>query len=400
MSNEHPSESRRYRIHRTLAYYGAFVALGLVHSSLGPTLPDLAEQTQARLKEVSFLFTTRSFGYLLGALGGGRLFDRALGHPVLMAVLLIMAVTMALVPFTETVWMLATVLCVLGLAEGTLDVGCNTLLVWSHPRSVGPFMNGLHFFFGVGSFLSPIVVAEVVYLTGGIKWAFWVLALLNLPVVFWLMLFPGPPIPAGEEDNRDEAKKKAPVAPFVLFFLLYVGAEVAMGGWVYAYALTLESVDKSKAAYLTSAFWGALTVGRLLGIPASAKFRPVSVLAVDLLGCLLCAGLMLAWQQSLVGLWITTLGLGLSMASIFPMTLALAGERMTITGRVTGWFFVGSSIGSMTLPWLIGQLFESEGPWTLPAAVLFVLVCAGLLLIFLSRPTPVTDLNSHPMTGD
>jgi nitrate/nitrite transporter NarK len=35
---------------------------------------------------------------------------------------------------------------------------------------------------------------------------------------------------------------------------------------------------------------------------------------------------------------------------------------MTITGRVTGWFFVGASLGGMTLPWLIGQLFESVGP--------------------------------------
>jgi fucose permease len=50
------------------------------------------------------------------------------------------------------------------------------------------------------------------------------------------------------------------------------------------------------------------------------------------------------------------------MASVFPATLTLAERRMTITGRVTGWFFVGASLGGMTLPWLIGQLFESVGP--------------------------------------
>jgi MFS transporter, FHS family, Na+ dependent glucose transporter 1 len=49
-------------------------------------------------------------------------------------------------------------------------------------------------------------------------------------------------------------------------------------------------------------------------------------------------------------------------ASIFPSALALAQGRLRITGRVTGWFFVGASAGGMTLPWLIGQFFESVGP--------------------------------------
>ena len=39
-----------------------------------------------------------------------------------------------------------------------------------------------------------------------------------------------------------------------------------------------------------------------------------------------------------------------------------AVRRMRITGRVTGWFFVGASVGGMTLPWVIGQFFESVGP--------------------------------------
>jgi MFS transporter, FHS family, Na+ dependent glucose transporter 1 len=49
-------------------------------------------------------------------------------------------------------------------------------------------------------------------------------------------------------------------------------------------------------------------------------------------------------------------------ASIFLSTLALAQGRLRITGRVTGWFFVGASAGGMALPWLIGQFFESVGP--------------------------------------
>jgi len=60
----------RRPIAATLAYYVGFIALGLTTASLGPTLPGLAEQTQTRLGEISFLFTARSFGYLLGSFCG------------------------------------------------------------------------------------------------------------------------------------------------------------------------------------------------------------------------------------------------------------------------------------------------------------------------------------------
>jgi len=38
-------------------------------------------------------------------------------------------------------------------------------------------MNALHFFFGVGAFVSPIIVAQAILMTGDITWAYWVLAL-------------------------------------------------------------------------------------------------------------------------------------------------------------------------------------------------------------------------------
>ena len=37
------------RIPKTIGYYAAFVALGMVGASLGPTLPGLAEHTQTQL---------------------------------------------------------------------------------------------------------------------------------------------------------------------------------------------------------------------------------------------------------------------------------------------------------------------------------------------------------------
>jgi FHS family Na+ dependent glucose MFS transporter 1 len=347
---------------RTAAYYAAFIALGLGSASLGPTLQGLAQHTGTRLSEISFLFAARALGYLIGSLVGGRLYDRVPGHRVMGSVLIVMAAMLALTPVVPLLWLLTAVLFALGMGEGAVDVGGNTLLVWVHRSGVGPFMNGLHFFWGVGAFLSPVIIAQLVLISSDITLAYWVLALLMLPVAVALFRLASPPAEAVAQSGAARPASLLLVVLVALFLFLYVGAEASMGGWIFTYATAMGLSSETAAAYMTSAFWGALTAGRLLAIPLAARLRPHSILLMDLVGCLVSVGLILLWPYSMVAMWAGTLGVGLAMASVFPTTLSLAESRMTITGQITGWFFVGASLGGMTVPWFIGQLFESRGP--------------------------------------
>jgi len=103
-----------------------------------------------------------------------------------------------------------------------------------------------------------------------------------------------------------------------------------------------------------------------------------------LVGGLLSIGLIALWPGSTVALWAGTLGLGLFTGPVFATVMVLAGRHMTITGQITGRFFVGSSLGGMFLPWLIGQLFEPAGPQVMLVAVLIDLALAlGALAAFL-----------------
>ncbi len=389
---------RRRALITTAGYYAAFIALGLVSASLGPTLPGLAQNTGSPLAHISLLFAARSSGYLAGSLLGGRLYDRVAGHPVMGGSLLVMAALMGLAPLLTQLGALACAIFVLGVAEGALDVGGNTLLVWMHQEKVGPFMNGLHFCFGVGAFLSPLIVAWTAPGTGTIAKAYWTLAVLQIPAAAWLLRLASPQghaVSGAESGGRVNGRL---VAAIVLFFFLYTGAEVAFGGWIYAYAVGLRLGSHAVAAYLTSAFWGALTVGRLLAVPIALRFPPHSVLLADCVGCLASLALLLLGSHSVAATVVGTCGAGLFMASIFPAALSLAQGRMRITGRVTGWFFVGASGGGMTLPWLIGQFFETVGPRA-AMVILFADMAAALtVLAFLTfrSARPVY----HWLTGD
>jgi MFS transporter, FHS family, Na+ dependent glucose transporter 1 len=369
----------------TLAYYVAFITLGATTAIGGPSLPWLAEHTSSPLNLLSVIFISGSLGYMVGSQFGGQAYDRYPGHRIQAIMLLGIASAAALVPVVRSLWYLVAVLFLLGIAQGALDVGCNILLTWVHGEKVGPFMNGLHFFFGIGSFVAPLIFAQVVRASGDIQWAYWLFCLLSLPVAAWLWFLPSPEVRKQAPHLPEQRTATGLVALFVAFFAVYVGMEVGFGNWIYTYSTRLGLADETVAAYLTSAFWGSFTVGRLLGIPISARLRPQTILALDFAGCLTGFGIILLWPASAPALWIGTAVLGLSMASVFATAMSLAENRLGLTGSITGWFLVGSGIGGMFFPWFIGQLFERIGPRvTMPVLTANTLLNICLLIVLMA----------------
>ncbi len=371
---------RRARLNKTIAYYSAFISLGLAAAYLGPTLPGLADNVHSTIQQISSLFVFSSFGYMLGSLLGGFVYDRWSGHPVLIVVLFTMIAAMFTIPLVPLLSLLGVVLFVQGLALGMLDVGINTLLVWVHRDEMGPFMNGLHFFFGVGAVLSPLIIGQALAISKNITWPFWILGVIMLPAVVMLARQPSP-----THMEKAEPALVRPAIPLLiillaLFDFCYVGAEVAYGGWIFTYAVKLNLAPETMAAFLTSGFWGAFTVGRLFSIPLATRFSARSILFVDLLVTLAGLALIQILPGSFVALWIGTVAVGLGMASIFPTVIRLAESTMTMTGFVTSWLFVGSGLGGMLLPWLIGQYFERVGAFvTMLAVTIFTLLNLALL---------------------
>jgi MFS transporter, FHS family, Na+ dependent glucose transporter 1 len=380
----------------TAAYYISFIMLGLLTGAEGPALPGLADNTSTTLDQISLIFVFGSFGYLLGSLLGGQAYDRLPGHRVVATTLLAITLCTTLIPFMGRLWSLLLVLFALGMAKGALDVGGNTLLLWVHGEKAGPFMNGLHFFFGLGAAIAPLILARVLLVTGGILWVFWIFAFLSLPLAIWIWFLPEPPATKAKQENGKATFPLLPVVLLVLAFVFYVGGEVSFGNWIYTYALTLGLGTSITSAYLTSAFWGSFTAGRLLAVWVSTRARAATILIVDLVGCMASLAVILLWQDAVIALWAGAIGLGLFMASVFPTILILAGERMRVTGAMTGWFLAGASIGSMALPWGIGQAFVRIDPGMMPVLVLAAVVI-NLLAILLFLKSPVKTLQTDQL---
>lgn len=375
---------KNIKIAQTLSYFIAFVALGLAMAALGPTLPGLAAQVRVGTSEISYLFTARSFGFLLGSLFSGKFYDRMRGHNVMAAMIFAMSAAMALMPIVPALGLLLAVMLALGMAEGALGVGGNALLVWVHQSRVAPFMNALHFFYGVGGFISPLIVARALAFKNTTAAPYFVLAILILPAAALLLRSPSPQNQQVLSEQPDAGRINYKLVVLIALLLcLYIGAEVSYGSWIYSYVLKMNLGNEDMAAYLTSIFWGALTAGRLIGVPVAARLRPRTILLADLIGCFISIGIAILWSSSLTAITIATVSIGLSMASIYPTALTFAERRMRITGQVTGFLIVGGSSGGMIVPLIIGQMFDSMGPRVMMFTILFDLVLAVLVYLFL-----------------
>jgi FHS family Na+ dependent glucose MFS transporter 1 len=389
-----------------LALFAAVFFEGVMLASIGPTLDALADQSGSTLGRISILFTANSLGYIVGSLAAGRTFARAAGNTVLAVALVAMAALTATIPLLGSLWLLMAVLAGIGVAIGFVDVGGNTLIVWLYRSDVPPYMNALHLSFGVGAFLSPLVIDRFAVAFGDATSAFWLFAGLMLPVAAWLRRRPTPRQPDTEATPPTTRASSGMVVVrrhalliglLAVLFFFHVGAELAFGGWIFSYADEVGIGPATTARVLNSAFWGGLVIGRLLAIPLSLRLKPAPMLQVDLVGAAASLGVIAFLGDWSPSLWIGTIGFGVSIASMFASCINYAGERMPITSEVTAVFLVGGSLGSMSVPWLVGQLFEDRGPesmiYVVGSAVVLGLVLFGIIRAYAGgrRPPATSD---------
>ncbi len=167
----------------------------------------------------------------------------------------------------------------------------------------------------------------------------------------------------------------------MLLFFLYVGVEGGYGGIIYTYVTEVKIASETGAAYVNSIYWGALTLGRLITIVVAKKIAPAKILLGNFLLSFLSICLILLNPVDPITVWVGTIGLGLGFSSVFPTLLVLAETRLKITGGITGLFFLGSSLGGMIIPMLLGQIFEYVGTAQVMTTIFAFLILGLIVLI-------------------
>ena len=369
-------KSRKLRI--AGAYFATYLLLGLMLTSIGPCMKALEKQSASSTSQIGFLIVVMSFGYMVGSIVGGRLYGPRPGNRILALSLLGMTLLTVTIPWLGVLWLLIVVFFLEGVSLGIIDVGGNTQLVWLYGGEVAPYLNALHLCFGIGAFLGPLVMNGFAAITDNAATTYWLYAALMVPVILWLARMPSPGNPSGAQPAGSIRRLLNRHAWLIVlisaFVFMHMGAELAFGGYITSYADDLF-YSESLARVVNSVFWGGLVVGRLIAVPLALRLKAAGMLQIDLVGTAAGIALIALLPDSTVALWIGTVVLGMSIASMIPNSINYARERMPITGQITALFLVGGSLGSTVLPLLVARLYGDE-PNQRPEMMVWVTVGA------------------------
>ncbi len=348
----------------------AFVLIGwtgLLVPSLIRSIKLGFDQSDAGIGVFYFLYAA---AYATGSLGGGLVTER-LGRRTVLAVAAalhgIALATLGVAP-TWTIFLVAAVPA--GLGSGALDGGVNGLFLDLYRTGRGQALNLLHLFFSLGALSAPLTVGRLV--DGGVPWGAILFGsgVAALPVAF---LFAVVAMPGGRHVRTAREPAAAPdhgragsihgrlSAPLVLLgvaIAAYVGSEVGVSNWLVRF---LEPVPLGEATTALALFWGGLTVGRLVSARIADRvdhlqFTTVSVAAmsVALLGAILVPSVPLS-----IALFTLT---GFASGPIFPMIIAIGGERHPDRAAAVAGFLTGAAVvGSIAYPPVMGLLSVTVG---------------------------------------
>jgi fucose permease len=155
------------------------------------------------------------------------------------------------------------------------------------------------------------------------------------------------------------------------------------------------------AAAASSLFWGGFLAARGLAPLVLLKVRPGRLLQAALVAALAVATLLVC-ARSATALSASTLLLGLGLAPVFPLALAIFQDRARLSSD-SRFVLALSGFGGAVLPWVVGQVSARAGSLRMGLAVIpatLLVMTAMLPLLGVSRGAAMEMADGGAVNGD
>ncbi len=347
----------------------AFVSLGLPDGIVGVAWPSMRASLGLPVDALGALLVAFTSGYVASSFSSGLVLAR-MGLGTLLALsCLLTSVSLMGYAATPFWWPMVGLAALGGLGAGAIDAGINAYAA----LHLGPrLMSWVHACWGVGAATGPLVMTAV--LQSGRPWqhGYFIvgLAQLLLAAAFALSApaWTGGVAPtAGSINPAATPPALASVRPDatglgVLTFFIYTGLEGAFGVWSYTVLTEGRGVPAPVAGVCLSAFWGGLTLGRLLAAFAGASIPVTRTLRACLLVIALASATFAAnlWHPVTFAAIVVA---GIACGPVFPSLMSTTEARLGApqVARAVGFQVGAAALGSAILPAAIGWVAGRAG---------------------------------------
>ena len=373
--------------------HSGFVLIGVTMTMLGPVLPYFTHRWNLTDGQAGLFFSTQYFGSFLGTLATSWLLPRLGFSKLISAGYLCFALGLACLGLGP--WFLSTVfVAVYGLGYGLATPSINLRATHLPSSNVAAAVSLLNFSWGIGAVSSPFLVA---FFLGHLSLRALALSLTVCFLALAAVHFAQKADPAPSPDTRPKRSfavwratlKPAPWISLVLLFLLYVGIEISVGGWVALDEKRMVGITTARMAAAPAFFYGFLLLGRFL-VPFALRHFSQLALCVGGLVVALVGVALVAFAQTPAVLHAGALLAGFGCAPQYPIYITwLAAIFKADTTWLAAIFFGAAGIGSSLVPWLVGVVASQTH--SLRFGFMLPLGSALLMIPFALRACPKGD---------
>ncbi|KAI9728211.1 MAG: hypothetical protein M1828_004672 [Chrysothrix sp. TS-e1954] len=412
----------RGNLYRTLAAFWAFLMMGMNDAAYGPLIPYQRSQLQTYYSVsytiVSLVFLSPFAGYILAALLNTPIHLRAgqRGISIIAPSCKLLAYIVIAVhpPFP----VLVVIFLFAGFGIGLEDAAWNAYFgVMEHANEL---LGVMHSLYGLGAVISPLIATSLITRAKVGWWYFYYIMIIKIGletielITSTIAFFPSTAatyraasakLTTTTSENGHttttattssnafapfkEALFKRPHARVTwlatCFLLLYMGTEVALGGWIVEFALRVRHADQFPAGMTATGFWLGVTVGRLiLGFvtPRIGVWRAIAIYLPLAMGCNLLLWLVPSFIVSAVAVSF----MGFFLGPLFPGAVLAATRLLPKHLHITGIGFAAAfgGGGAALFPFAIGAIAQAAGVKVLQPVALGML--AGCWLLWMGLP--------------
>ena len=364
--------------------FAAIVAIfvyGMTAALLGTILPDLLDRFHLTPSQNGTIAFAQALGLIIASLAVGPLLDNEGKKLGLILGLAFIAVALFALPRSSGFRSIVFLLFLLGVGGGIVVTGANALVSDVSEAHRATTLNMVNLFFGLGGLVTPFIAANL-FARNWIRLCYTVATL----TVLTLAVQAAAKMPAPSGAGGFVLAAAAPVLGRPLLFLLglflflYVSCEVGIWNWLPRH-LIAQGIPESRALNILSlGFALGLLIGRVGVSPILIHAPAIKVLLVAAIGMAVTTFLMLRSNNPLTAGAFVFLA-GLSMAPVFPTTLAIVGDTFPrMTGTAIGFVITCGWVGLAVSSRIIGFIAGGD-PQRLKKALLVIPASAVLMVI-------------------
>ena len=364
--------------------FSAIIAIfvyGMISAMLGTILPDLSDRFRLSPRQNGTIAFAQAIGLIIASLGVGPLLDDEGKKLGLIIGLALIATALLGLPRSSGFRSIVFLLFLLGVGGGIVVTGANALVSDVGEAHRATALNLVNLFFGLGGLATPFIAANL-FGRNWVRLCYTIAALTVVSLAIEATTKMPAPTGAGGFVLADAAPVLGRPLLFLLglFLFLYVSCEVGIWNWLPRH-LIAQGIPESRALNILSlGFALGLLIGRVAVSPILIHVPAITVLLFASIVMALSTFLMLRLSNSFTAAAMVFLA-GLSMAPVFPTTLAIVGDNFPrMTGTAIGFVITCGWIGLAVSSRIIGFIAGGD-PRRLKSALLVIPASAVLMVI-------------------